>query len=370
MRTIFLAAILPLLISPPSSVAQGHASYSLSAHPAAVVDARYTGAEGARVRGVRTYRRLGDALADAPAANARPYVILLRAGRYREKLTVDKANVTLLGEDRDATVLTYDAASDTRGPTGEPYGTRGSYTLRIAAPDFRAENLTVENAFDYPANAAKPDGDSTRFRNTQAVAVITDTGSDRAAFVNVKLSGYQDTVFANVGRHWFSRCIILGNVDFIFGAGQAVFDDCDIVSRDRGNATNNGYVVAPSTSLARPYGFLFIHSRLKKESASMAPGSVALGRPWHPSADAQAVGSAVFVDCWMDDHISAAGWDRLSSVNAGVARIWFEPGDARLFELRSTGPGAAASPSRRVLSAADAAYYSPDAVLAGWTPWR
>ena len=43
---------------------------------------------------------------------------------------------------------------------------------------------------------------------------------------------------------------IAGSVDFIFGAGQAVFDECEIVSRDRGSRTNNGYVTAPSTRRA------------------------------------------------------------------------------------------------------------------------
>ena len=57
-----------------------------------------------------------------------------------------------------------------------------------------------------------------------------------------------------------------GHVDFIFGAGQAVFDDCDIVSRDRGSKTNNGYIAAPSTKGDQPFGFLFVGSRLKKES--------------------------------------------------------------------------------------------------------
>jgi len=39
-----------------------------------------------------------------------------------------------------------------------------------------------------------------------------------------------NTFFANAGRHYFHRCVIAGHVDFIFGAGQVVFDDCDIVN--------------------------------------------------------------------------------------------------------------------------------------------
>ena len=101
----------------------------------------------------------------------------------------------------------------------------------------------------------------------------------------------------------------------------------------------------------------------------MAPRSVALGRPWHPSATPSAMGSAVFIDCWMDDHIGEKGWDRMSSVDSTTkVRYWFEPANARFFEYRSTGPGAIASPTRRVLSDGDARTYTVDRVLDGWTP--
>ncbi len=340
-----------------------------SARFAAVVDARHTGAAGARVGGVPTYRTIGDALTGLGTTfGPERAVIFIRNGRYREKLSVHRARTTLLGESRDGTILTYDAASGLPAPGGGTYGTRGSFTLRIQAPDFRAENLTIENAFDYPANAAKADDDPTKLRDPQAVALMTDLGSDRAAFVNVRLSGYQDTLFPNSGRSYFHRCEVSGHIDFIFGAGQAVFDDCDIISRDRGSATSNGYITAPSTDVDQPYGFLFVRSRLKKEHPGMAPNSVALGRPWHPSGDPRAVGSAVFVDCWMDDHIGAKGWDRMSSTDSTGARIWWEPETARFFEHGTRGPGAVASPTRRVLDAAEAQRYTPAAVLRGWLP--
>ena len=191
----------------------------------------------------------------------------MKNGRYHEKLTVDRPYVSIVGESRDGTILSYDAAADTPNPGGGTYGTRGSFTLRVVAPDFRAENLTIENAFDYPANVAKPDSDKTKLKNMQAVALMLDLGSDRATFVNVKITGFQDTLFPNSGRSYFARCEVWGHVDFIFGAGQAVFDDCDIVSRDRGSKTNNGYVTAASTDVGQPYGFLFLRSRLKKETA-------------------------------------------------------------------------------------------------------
>ncbi|MEP6491490.1 MAG: pectinesterase family protein [bacterium] len=150
-----------------ASIPQGGGDY------AAVVDARFAGADGALVDGTPTFRAIGSALTSLPANGAARAIVFIRDGRYHEKLTVDRPRVTLLGQSRDGAVLTFDAASDTPTPTGGSYGTRGSFTLRVVAPDFRAERMTIENAFDYPANAAKPDSDKTKFKNPQAVAFMT-----------------------------------------------------------------------------------------------------------------------------------------------------------------------------------------------------
>ena len=335
---------------------------------AAVVDSRFAGKEGDSVGGSPVYRTIGAAMSGMSANGGMRAVVFIRKGRYREKLTIDRPRITLLGESRDSTVITYDAAADTPSPGGGRYGTRGSFTLRIVAPDFRVENLTIENSFDYPANAAKPDSDSSKFRNPQAVALMTDLGSDRATFVNVRILGYQDTLFTNSGRQYFYKCYIAGHVDFIFGAGRSVFEDCDIVSLDRGSKTNNGYVTAASTPASEQFGFLFLRSRLKKESPALTPASVTLGRPWHPFADPDAVASVAFIDTWMDDHIGTKGWDRMSSVDSTGTRVWYEPESARFFEFGTTGPGAVKSPTRRVLSSSEAAKYTPAAVLRGWVP--
>ena len=353
--------------APASDVAVATPANARSPY-AAVVDARFAGTEGDTVDGAPVYRSIGRAMTGMTANGGARAVVLVRAGRYREKLTIDRPRITLLGVHRDSTIPTFDAAADTPSPGGGTYGTRGSFTLRIVAPDFRAERLTIENAFDYPANAAKANEDPTKFRNPQAVALMLDLGSDRASFVDVKLTGYQDTLFPNAGRAYFHRCEVWGHVDFIFGAGRAVFDDCDIVSRDRGSRSNNGYVTAASTPRSQEHGFLFVRSRLKKESAAMAPASVTLGRPWHPFADPDAVGSVVFIDTWMDDHIGAKGWDRMSSIDSTGTRVWYEPESARFFEHGTTGPGAVASPRRRVLSAEEARRHTPAAVLDGWLP--
>lgn len=365
LRVLAIAAILTV----PSVLRAHTRAVSDTLLWAAIVDAAYTGAPGAPgTGGVPTFAKLGDALSSTSVNGGARMLIYMRNGRYREKLTIDRPRVTLRGESRDGVVLTFDAVSDTPAPGGGTYGTRGSFTLRIVAPDFRAEHLTIENAFDYAANAAKSDSNPTKYRNPQGVAVMTDLGSDRAAFVDVKLLGNQDTLFTNSGRSWFYQCVIAGHVDFIFGAGTSVIEDSDIISKDRGSKTNNGYIAAPSTDSSRPYGLVFLKSRLKKESTSMAANSVTLGRSWHPFADPRAIGQAVFIQTWMDDHIGAKGWDRMSSVDSTGTRIWYEPESARFYEFQSTGPGAVASTSRRQLTAVQASQFSRERVLGDWKP--
>lgn len=335
----------------------------------AIVMAGYSGSPDAVSAGAPTFGTISDALAFVPTDNSRPFRILIKNGRYYEKIAVNKAHVQFIGEDQDRTIITFDAAADTPGPDGRVYGTQGCATLLIAAPNFRAENLTIENGFDYPANAARPDSDASRLRNPQAVALMTGMGSDCAVFCRCKISGYQDTIFANRGRHYFYRCRILGHVDFILGAGQAVFKDCDVVSRNRPGKNPTGYIAAPSTLSSFPYGFLFVGCRLIKETEQLPRGSVRLARPWHPGANPAVSGSAVFMNCYLDDHIGTEGYAPISAVDSTGSRIWFEiEPDSRFFEYCNYGPGAIISPNRPQLDPEAAKWYTAEQVLAGWNP--
>lgn len=335
----------------------------------AVVDARYGGRDGDLQDGVAHYRTIARALQRAPATGTRAHTIYIKNGRYREKLSVEKPNIHFIGESRDSTVLTFDAAAGHASPTGGTYGTRGSATLRVGAPGFRLRNMTVENSFDYMANYARPATDSTKLVGSQGVAVMLDNGSDYAVFQDCRIDGHQDTLFPDAGRSYFHKCRISGSVDFIFGAGRAVFDSVTIVSRDRGSS-NNGYITAPSTPSAQPFGFLIVNSRLEKETPAMNAASVTLGRPWRPGSDPNVNAHAVFINTWMDDHIGAKGWDFMNSTDAAGVRTRNEPADARFFEFNSNGPGAIVSLTRRVLKSDEATRYTIRNVLADWSPQR
>ena len=67
--------------------------------------------------------------------------------------------------------------------------------------------------------------------------------------------------------------------------------------------------------------------------------------------------------------VSSAGWTGMGFTDpAGVRRV-LAPEEARLFEWRSRGPGAApAAPTRRQLSDTQADGFTPAAILQGWAP--
>lgn len=348
----------------------------LLAAPAFGAAPSFNAAVGADRPGARRFATLAQAIAAAPVQGRDPYRIFVGRGVWREKLTVDRPNVHLIGEDRQGSILSYDVAAGMAGPDGTPWGTPGSASVTVTAPGFAATNLTIRNAFDYVADLSHPQFERIGSNGAQAVALRLAEGADRSQFRGVDLVSHQDTLFVDAGRSLFRDCRIAGSVDFIFGAGRALFQTCELQSRFRPlMQRNHGWVAVPSTPRSQPYGLTFLYCRLTRE-AGVPPASVALGRPWRPArtfangryGDPDAVGAAAFIRCWMDDHISADGWDEMGYPAPDGTRVFLQPTDARLREFGSSGPGAFANRRRPWLPAREAALYTPARVLEGWTP--
>lgn len=184
-------------------------------------------------RGAPVFRSVQQAVDAAPLLAEREWRVLIRAGHYFEKIVVTRPSVSLIGENRDSTVLRFNASSGTLAPDGERWTTWGCATLIVRAPDFHASRLTIENSYDYPANLARELTGDACDPHPQAVAFMTDAGADRTQLEDVRLIGYQDTLFVNAGRSNFRHVSVSGHIDFVFGAGVAVFESCDIVCRAR-----------------------------------------------------------------------------------------------------------------------------------------
>jgi pectinesterase len=322
-----------------------------------------------------TYASVGEAIAAAPVDGRQPFRILVTRGRWREKLVIDRPHIHLIGEDRAGSVVHFDAAAGMPRPDGEPWGTWGCASVIVRAGDFHARNLTIANTFDYVGNLQAPKFEPIGPNGAQAVALMLDAGADRCVLEDVDIHGHQDTLFADAGRSLFSRCLISGSVDFVFGGGNALFEDCELRSRHRPGKDRQGYVAVPCTPAAQLYGLTFMRCRLTREAA-IADASVALGRAWRPGrafpdgkyGDPDAVGAAAYLSCWMDAHIDPQGWDAMGYTARNGERVMLPPEAARLYEHDSRGPGAHRSPSRRQLDRRMLALYVREQVLGGWVP--
>ena len=280
-------------------------------------------------------------------------VLSVSPGTYREVITVDKPNVTILSANPDAgkTIVVNDHSAGQNG------GTLHSATVNVTANNFFAQNITFENDFNRTHEQTSA--------GSQALAVMI-TG-DRAIFNNVRLLGNQDTVYVGTHcgsdaqncaptRQYFSDCYIAGNVDFIFGDSKAVFQNCEIHSTPHAG----GYITAQSKHYpAQDSGFVIDHCKLTADPGVTGP--IFLGRPWRPYA------TVIYMHTEMDDKIDPAGW-----------REW-HPGDTHSLdtafyaEFDSTGPGAhhdQRDPHTRFLTPEQASQYEPKVFLRGSDNWN
>ncbi|NOT73687.1 MAG: T9SS type A sorting domain-containing protein [Cyclobacteriaceae bacterium] len=217
--------------------------------------------------GSGNYTTVQAAIDAAPTGRSAPYIIFIKSGIYKEKITVpsNKPFLQLVGERVSTTILTYDDYSGKAMPGGGTYGTSNSASVTINAADFSAINVTFENTT----------GDA-----PQALAI--NVNADRAAFNNCRFLGGQDTVLANGSgnKQYFRHCYIDGVVDFIFGNSRAVFDSCFVYAKSRVDGLNGSYITAANTQSNQSYGYVFRNCVFPSNTGVT---KYVLGRPWQNS---------------------------------------------------------------------------------------
>lgn len=283
------------------------------------------------------YTSLNDAIAKAPMNTdpaAAPWVILVKAGTYKERIYVqrERGNLRIVGEDRDTTIVAYDLNANLPGSDGKPIGTFRTPTVYIDGDGMTWENITL-------ANTAGPVG--------QALALRAD--GDCLTFRNCKFLGWQDTILVNRGRHYFVDCYIEGHVDFIFGAATVYFERCHI------HALKDGYLTAASTPKGAAYGYVFADCKITGADGA----KTYLGRPWREFAQ------TIFLRTEMSAVVRAEGWHNWGKPKAEQTTFYAEYG--------STGPGAndvARVKWAKPLTAEHAAALTPQKVLAGTDGWN
>jgi pectinesterase len=236
--------------------------------------------------------KLQDAIDAAPDDGTNVFRILIRPGIYQGQFIVpkNKPHIEFFGQDLTNTILTGSLnQQDSQQFPDRPFYNNASTV--ILGDDFHAENITFQNT----------SGD-----HGQALALRTD--GDRGIFNNCRFLSWQDTLLVNNGRDYFTNCYVEGRVDFIYGSATAIFDRCEIHSK------NGGHVTAANTPKDRPFGFVFMDCRLTGDpqpwinpegvpANTNSPPMADLGRPWRPYA------SVTYLNCEMGDHIKPEGWN-------------------------------------------------------------
>jgi len=244
-------------------------------------------------------------------------------------LPTQKTEITLIGEDRESTIITWNDHANIN-----KMGTFKTYTFLIQGNDIVLENLTIEN------NAP---------RMGQAVALHVE--GDRVAFFNCRFLGNQDTIYLGREgcRNFFSGCYIEGTTDFIFGASTAWFEGCTILGKV------NSYLTAASTPKNIAFGFVFNQCTI---TTADSVKSVYLGRPW------RAYAYTLFMDCNMTGKIKPEGWNNWSKKENEAT--------ARYAEYKNVGTGSDISKRvswSRQLSKKEAGVVNLKSVLGNWNPY-
>ncbi|MFE0250476.1 pectinesterase family protein [Streptomyces sp. NPDC059010] len=329
--------------------------YDYRLDPAAAVPAlvkRFSGPQqriGTTLRVPDDHPTVQSAVDAVPDGNTVPVTIAVAPGTYREKVFIpaSKPNVVLqgTGRDRSDTVVVFDTPAAYGGSTG-------SATVRIAANDVTARNLTFSNDFDEAAH---------ELNGEQALAMKT-TG-DRILFEDTAFLGNQDTLMTDspkldvISRVYVRDSYIEGDVDFVYGRATTVIERSVIRALSRGSDTNNGYITAASTWTGNPYGFLITRSRIVSDAPD---GSFHLGRPWHPGGEPAAVAQVLIRDTELPAAIKPSPWTDMSG---------FSWKGARFTEYRNSGPGAAVTADRPQMSEAEARDHTVADYLQGTDGW-
>ena len=249
--------------------------------------------------------------------------VRLAEGDYRCKTTVFTPGLTLCGAGADRTRIVWDDYAKKPDEDGVEYNTFRTWTLAVCADGVTMKDLSIINDALHP--------------EVKGQEVALTVYGDRFAMERCRLTSTQDTLFLgplppDLIRRYdgflpdhlrrdkpcaqrFDNCLIEGTVDFIFGCGSAVFENCEI--RSLLDARGTGYVAAPAHALEQTEGFLFQNCRF---TAQEGVQGIYLARPWRD------YGLCVFQDCAYGDHISPLGFDKWNDTQRDkTARFYEEP---------------------------------------------
>lgn len=216
-------------------------------------------------------------------------------GQNNGQTHIRKSNISIIGQSKDNTIIR-------NHPTVEGISYTATLCVEKNYTDFYAEDLTLENEFNYWGSMAGQNSGTGAGR----ADVFFDRGN-RSILKNVALKSYQDTYYSSNAssdyRGYFENCDFYGVVDFICGNGNIWFEKCNLILRDRRG--NN--IVAPSTEVGQEWGYVFNKCSIKPESDNMTKFTDkdwTLARAWDKSP------ACTYLNTKMYTQPQSYGWGR------------------------------------------------------------
>ncbi|GAV64159.1 Pectinesterase domain-containing protein/PMEI domain-containing protein, partial [Cephalotus follicularis] len=231
------------------------------------------------------YKTFSEAMKDIPIKSQKTFVIYLKAGVYEETVLFNKSmtNIMLIGDGPTKSKITFNKNFI------DGTNTVNTSTVTVQGANFMAKNIGFENS----AGAAKH----------QAVALRV--AADMAIFYNCQMDGYQDTLYTHTGRQFYRDCLVSGTIDFIFGNGVVVFQNCKMVVR-KPLENQQCLVTAHGRALQTdPTGLVLQNCVISGDPAYIPvkdQNKAYLGRPWKTYA------RTIIMQSQIDDIIAPEGW--------------------------------------------------------------
>ncbi|KAK1685739.1 hypothetical protein QYE76_046587 [Lolium multiflorum] len=289
--------------------------------------------------GSGNFKTITEAVNAAPKKSTARFVIYVKAGDYKEYVTVPKdlTNIFMYGDGPTKTRVIGDKSN------------KGGFAT-IATRTFSSEGngfICKSMAF---VNTAGPDGH-------QAVAMHAQ--GDFSVFFNCRFEGYQDTLYVHANRQFFRNCEVLGTIDFIFGNSAALFQNCLMTVRKPMDNQGNMVTAHGRTDKNMPTGLVLQGCKIVPEQA-LFPVRLTipsyLGRPWKEYA------RTVVMESTIGDLIKPEGWSEWMG-DLGLSTLYYA-------EYANTGPGAGTSkrvtwPGYRVIGQAEATHFTAGVFVDG-----
>lgn len=220
-------------------------------------------------------------------------------GKNNGQTHIRKPNISIIGQSKDNTIIRNHPIVEGISYTATLYVEKNNKNNNT---DFYAEDLTLENEFDYWGTMAGQSSSSGAGR----ADVFYDRGN-RSIMKNVALKSYQDTYYSNNAspdyRGYFENCDFYGVVDYICGNGNIWFEKCNLILRDRKG--NN--IAAPRTEVDQEWGYVFNECSIKPESDNMirfTDKDWTLARAWNNSP------ACTYLNTKMYTQPQSYGWGR------------------------------------------------------------